>query len=92
MFFALANGKGMIRLGEPEGLYFDKASFSLANLLLLANQCIEQQVLPSMLFTLSLFDFLSIPAKHNQMGISVIFKNMGVNLAFRLHRHVKNTL
>ena len=40
----------------------------------------------------SLLVLLSILAKHKQMGISVIFRNIGVNLAFKLHKHLENML
>ena len=40
----------------------------------------------------SLLALLSIPVKHKQMGIGVIFRNIGVNLAFRLQKYMQNTI
>ena len=36
--------------------------------------------------------FLLILQNISKWGISVIFRNIGVNLAFRLHKHLENTL
>ena len=72
----------------------DKDSFTLANLLAMAKRKSSSN---SKFFLLSFLPFLCLLffqclQNISKLVISVIFKNMGVNLAFRLHRHMKNML
>ena len=69
-----------------------KLSFTLANLLTTANQCSNNKF-----FLLSFLPFpclisLLILQNVRKWGISAIFRNIGVNLAFRLHKHMENML
>ena len=85
--------KFSLRPREPEAHYLAFFSFAAAKIFLRLGEGFRLHVVLFILFlAFSLLDFLSMLAKHQQLGISVIFKNTSVNLEFSLHKHMKNTL
>ena len=69
------------------GLRSGEASFALVSELLQLNNFLCTLFLPSLCLI-----FLLILQNISKWGISVIFKNTGVNLAFRLQKYMQNTL